>query len=98
MASEISGSKGEVGDEIRLRAYRAQVERANDAHIREVEQEHLASIQRLNEDQEKQLASLRHAYDVKISEEGEALKDRLEKIHEANEQRIAVEKMSGEDE
>jgi hypothetical protein len=83
MANSIDSGSGGV-DEIRYRSYLNQLERDQDAQIKDKEdthREHLAKVVTTNDDQ---MQNLRKDYDVKISDEADALERKLSLIRERN--------------
>ena len=97
MPPEIRGSS-QTSDELRLKNYRAVLERKNEIEVQDLNARHTDEMERISENQALQLESLRNAYDVKISSEAEILEDRLHQIRMTNEERIASEKRAGQDE
>jgi hypothetical protein len=93
MPSEI---KSTAAEEIRLRNHRAQLEQRNEMALREIEQSHAEDVRRTIENQAFQMDNLRRAYDVQISEEAEALEERLHRVRLNADERVAAEKKAGE--
>ena len=97
MASSTSGAGNNNNvDEIRYRSYLNQLERDQEAQIKDKEdthREHLAKIISTNDDQTQ---GLRKDYDVKISDEAEALERKLSLIRERNTILSTQERENGE--
>jgi hypothetical protein len=95
MASSVNGP-GNNTDEIRYKSYLTQLEREQDAQIKDKEdthREHLSNIITTHEDDTK---LLRKDYDVKISDEAEALDRKLSMIRERNQIISNQERENGE--
>jgi hypothetical protein len=97
MASSTSGA-GSGADEIRYRSYLTQLERQQDAEIKDKENEHQNKVARLVTTESDQETELRKDYDVKISEEADLLDKRLTSVRERNKEMVMAEKSAGEDE
>jgi hypothetical protein len=87
-----------MSDEVRMRNYRAQIEKKNEIEVRDISERHLEELQRMNDAHALRVASLRQAYDVQLSEEAESLLKKLEEIHTSNEERVGLEKRTAEEE
>ena len=85
-------------DEIRMRNYRQQLERQNEIDIKDIDAKHVEQMQHLAEDHQIKSQSLKNGFDVRISEEAEALDDELQRVRRSNEERIITEKQAGDDE
>src|SRR4051794_12187278 len=98
MPPEVSLTKASAADEMRMRNYRAQTERRNDAELREIDTKHQEELGRVLGYQAEQMEQLRHSYDVKISEEAESQEQKLSEIRHSNGERLEVEKRAADEE
>jgi hypothetical protein len=95
MASSTNGPGNNV-DEIRYRNYLTQLERDQDAQVKEKQdahRDHLANIITTSTDQSQ---TLRKDYDVKISDEAEMLEHKLSLIRDRNDILSKQERENGE--
>ena len=95
MASSMNGPGNNV-DEIRYKNYLQQMERDQDATVKDREDQHRERLTNLISGHEDQTKSLKKDYDVKISEEAEALDQKLALIRERNQSLVSQEKQSGD--
>ncbi len=95
MASSTSGAGNNV-DEIRYRNYLTQMEREHDATIKDKEDDHKSQLQNVISQKEEQKAQIKKDYEVKISDEAEALEKRLNLIRERNQILSTQERELGE--
>jgi hypothetical protein len=95
MGADLSGVSS---DELRMRNYRAQLQAQDDLEVRELQNRHNDEIQRLTEQNKAQTDQMRHDYEVRISQEGEALDERLQKVRLENDQQVAAENQKGQEE
>ena len=96
MASSTSGMSG--ADETRYRSYITQLERQQDADIKDKETEHQHKVALLTTTNAEQENNLRKDYDVRISTEAEQLEKKLTEVREHNKAIVAHEKEVGEEE
>ena len=97
MASATNGPGNNV-DQIRYQSYIGQMERDQDAKIKETEDSHRERLSNLLVNHDDQTQHLRKDYEVKISEEAENLERKLALIRERNEGLTTQEKEAGEKE
>lgn len=98
--SEVSGSsyRAMSSEEIRLRNYRNQLEQRHEIAVRDILAHNADEIQKLTDNHTEQLNNLRHAYEVQISEEAEALEEKVHEIRLGNQGRVEMEKKTGDQE
>jgi hypothetical protein len=98
MASSMNGAGGSGNntDEIRYRSYLTQMERQQDAEIKEKDENHKDQVARIVSGHDNQQKNLRTDYNVKISEEADAMEKKLETIRQRNLAITTQEKESGE--
>ncbi len=89
MGTEIKAS---TTDELRLRNYRSQLERRNDAEVRTLERKHADDMQRLMERGADQVKQLHDAYQVQISQEAGNMEDHLSQLRIESQKRLEEEK------
>jgi hypothetical protein len=94
--SSTSGTSG--ADDIRYRSYMTQLERQQDADIKDKENEHQQKLARLVTTQTDQENGLHKDYDVRISDEADQLDKKLADVRERNKTMVMQEKEAGEDE
>ena len=95
MANSVNGPGSNV-DELRYKSYLGQIERDQEATIREKQDEHREHLTQLVTTQAEQSTALKKDYDVRISAEAEALENRLGSVRERNQAMVAQEKENGE--
>ena len=95
MPSEIKAS---TTDELRTKNYRAQMQQTADLETRELEAKHNQDIERLNSNFKDQYQDLKHAYDIAISQEAEALEEKLHQVRDSTDEKVSSEKKLQEDE
>ena len=95
MASSMNGAGNNV-DEIRYKSYLTQMERDQESQIKEKEDAHRERLSNLVVTNEDQTKNLRKDYDVKISEEAEALDRKLSLIRDRNQILANQERENGE--
>lgn len=83
-------------DELKMAQYRAQLERDNEAAIRDIKSKSAEEIQRTIDEKELMLGSMRNAYDLRISREAEVLEEELRKMRETQMERIETERKNAE--
>ncbi|MCM0606743.1 MAG: hypothetical protein KA715_11705 [Xanthomonadaceae bacterium] len=91
-ASRVKGGS----EEMQMAQYRAQLERENDAALREIKSKSAEEIQRTIDEKELMLGSMRNAYDLKISREAEILEEELTKMRQSQMNRIDLERKNAE--
>jgi hypothetical protein len=96
MSSEISRFKNSNNEEARMRNYRDQLLKRFELEIRDMEMRHQDEVVQMANSQAQTIENLRHAYDVRISEEGEALEEKLRQVKINSDERIEAEKRAGE--
>jgi hypothetical protein len=95
MSTELKNSTTE---ELRLRNSLAQMQQRYDFEVRDKERTHADDVQRLVDNETKQLDDLRKDYEVKISQEAESLEQKLHEIRLNHDEQIATEQRAGEKE
>ena len=95
VASSMNGPGNNV-DEIRYKNYLLQMERDQDSTVKDKEDQHRERLTNLVTNHEEQTKTLKKDYDVKISEEAEALEMKLGQIRERNQSLTNLEKENGE--
>jgi len=85
-------------EEIRLRNQRLRIQQSHDQELRDQEQNHGQTIQRLQEQYKDQQDKMRQAFDVSISQEAEQMEERLHKIRLQAETKVEEEKRAHETE
>ncbi len=93
-----AGGSGNNSDEIRYRSYLTQLERQQDADIKDKEVQHKDRVTKVIGSQTEQEQQLHKDYDVKISAEAENLDRRLGLIRERNSILISQERDLGQHE
>ena len=83
MASSMNGAGNGV-DEIRYRAYLTQLERDQEATVKDKEDGHRDRLAGMVQNQDQQLQQMRKDYDVRISQEAESLDRKLALVRERN--------------
>jgi len=96
MASSTGGAGS--ADEIRYRSYLTQLERQQDADVKDREDQHRDRVAKLVSANETQTSQMRKDYDVKISDEAEALEHKLGLIRDRNKILIDQERDRGDKE
>lgn len=91
-----AGGSGNNADQIRYQSYLAQMERQQDADIKDKEDTHRERLVRLNDIQESQSQGLKKDYDVKISQEAETLEKKLNMVRDRNSVLVQQEQEQGE--
>lgn len=97
MASAANGAGGN-SDSIRYKNYLSQLERQQDAEIRDHEDQHKEKVTRMVDSHENQESKMRKDYQVQISEEAEAMERKLALTRERNDILISKERSKGEKE
>ena len=95
MASSMKGAGNNV-DEIRYKNYLLQMERDQDATVKDKENLHRDRLSQLITNHDEQTQSLKKDYDVKISSEAEALDQKLAMVRERNQVLVNQEHENGE--
>lgn len=85
-------------EEMRLRAYREGLGIRNDRELREMETQHRERLSAMVENQNKQVDTLKEAYNVQISREAERMAEKLDEVRYENERALAAEKALGDEE
>lgn len=99
MASSTSGANsGGNADATRYMNYLAQLERQQDAEVRDHEDQHKEKVTRLVDTHQHQESQLRNDYNVKISDEAETMEKKLALTRERNNILIFQERERGEKE
>lgn len=94
MASDVNGTSSEA---LRMKNYRLQMQSHHDAQVREIQDKNSDEVQRLIENHAYQMDNLRNAYNVQISEEAEAMEQKLHDVRLKNEERLKEEKRIADD-
>jgi hypothetical protein len=94
--SNVSASRAISADEMRMTNYRNLLEQKNDLQIKDIEDRHTQDVERITVSEADQMQNLRQAYNVKFSEEAEALEDKLAEVRNGNLERVAAEKRVGD--
>lgn len=98
MSSDLSAIRDSTANEMRMKNYREQLQRRFDSDIHEMEASHQDDVVRILDHNIQQLDTLRNAYEVRISEEAEALEEKLHQVHSKAEARVDAEKRAGDEE
>src|SRR5438105_2839235 len=93
-----NGIKATTTEDLRLRNYRTELNRRNEAEIREMDARHGENVAKLQESELAQLEQLKHAYEIQFSQEAEALEEKLRDLRAENDKRVDGEKKQGENE
>ena len=96
MASSTNGTGGSNVDQIRYQSYLTQMERQQDADIKDLEEKHKEKLSRTISLHDQQENVLHKDYDVKISEEADSLEKKLSTIRERNTAITTQERNNGE--
>jgi hypothetical protein len=83
-----------TSEELRMKNYQTQLERKNDAEVRDLQSRHAEDVRKELEAEENQLTEMRRAFEVQISKEAESLADRLEQVRGENERTVTDEKLN----
>jgi hypothetical protein len=97
MASSMNGAGGS-SDSVRYSNYLSQLERQQDADIRDKEDLHKEKVTRMVDDHQSQESQIKKDYQVKISDEAEAMERKLSLTRERNNILISQEREKGEKE
>ncbi len=95
MGNSVNGPGNNV-DEIRYRSYLTQLERDQEATLREKEDAHRETLGKVLEAQKNQLEEIRRDFDVRISSEAETLERKLGQARDQNQTLIQQEHLAGE--
>ena len=97
MASSTSGAGGNA-DSIRYQSYLSQLERQQDAELRDQTDQHKEKLTRIVGSNDTQESQIQKDYSVKISDEAETLEHKLSLTRERNNILISQERDKGEKE
>ncbi len=97
MASAANGAGGN-SDSIRYKNYLSQLERQQDAELRDQQDQHKEKITRMVDSHDHQEDNIKKDYQVQISQEAEALERKLALTRERNDILISQERSRGEKE
>jgi hypothetical protein len=97
MASSMNGAGGS-SDSQRYTSYLNQLERQQDADLRDREVNHREKVSRMVDENETQQSRMKKDYEVKISEEAETLERKMSLTRERNNILISQERERGEKE
>ena len=90
-----SAIKNSTVEELKLKNTTAQLERRYDRKLREMEDQHMHDVRNVQESNEDQLRALRRAYEVRISQDAEALEEKLHAVRLSNQNQVTEAERTG---